>query len=113
MEITKSNNTLTSKNEEVFRLNNHNKSLITKIKKLKRIWKSEQVNEDYEGKIIQKQEENHHARNLNQELEEQIKELKEEKKLQVESLEKIQSNNTLLEKKLEKMQKEASRLSQK
>ena len=41
----------------------------------------------------------------------QIKELKKDKKLQVEWLEKIQSNNTLLENKLEQIQKEASRLS--
>ena len=49
--------------------------------------------------------------NLNQELEEQIKELKEDKKSQVERFEKIQSNNTLLENKLEQIQKKASRLS--
>ena len=54
LEITKSNNTLTSKIEEVFRLKNHNKTLVTKIKKLKRIRKSEQVNEDFEGNIIEK-----------------------------------------------------------
>ena len=56
LEITKGNNTLTSKTEEVFRLKNHNKTLVTKIKKLKRIRKLEQVNEDFEGKIIEKQE---------------------------------------------------------
>ena len=46
---------------------------------------------------------NHCLRNLNQELEEQIKELKEEKNSQVEKFEKIQSNNTLLENKLEQI----------
>ena len=49
--------------------------------------------------------------NFNQELEEQIKELKEDKKSQVERFKKIQSNNTLLENKLEQIQKEASRFS--
>ena len=83
--------------------------LVTKIKKLRRIRKSKQVNEDFEGKIIKKREENHRLRNLNQELEEQIKELKEDKKSQVERFEKIQSNNTLLENKLEHIQKEVSK----
>ena len=110
LEITKSNNTLTSKTEQVFRLKNHYQTLVTKIKKLKRIRKLEQVNEDFEGKIIKKQEENHCLRNLNQQLEEQIKELKEDKKSQVERFEKIQSNNTLSENKLEQIQKEYFRL---
>ena len=59
LEITKNSNTLTSKTEEIFRLKNHNKTLVTKIEKL------EQVNEDFEGKIIEKQEENHRLRILN------------------------------------------------
>ena len=54
-------------------------------------------------KIIEKQEENNCLRNLNQELEDQIKVLKEDKKLWVERFEKIQSNNTLLENKLDKI----------
>ena len=58
LEITKSNNTLTSKSEEVFQVKNHNKTLVTKIKKLKSIQKSKQVNKDIEGKILEKQEEN-------------------------------------------------------
>ena len=111
MEITKNNNTLTSKTKEVFWIKNCNKTLGTNIKNLKIIRNLEQVNEDFEGKIIQKQEENHHPRNLNQELEEQIKELKENKKSQVKRFEKIQSKNILLENKLEKIQKEASILS--
>ena len=64
LEITKSNNTLTSKTEEVFQLKNHNKTFVTNIKKLKSIQKSKQVNEDFEGKIIEKQEENHRLRRL-------------------------------------------------
>ena len=50
--ITKRNNTLTIKKEKVFQLKNYNKTLVTKIKKLKIIQKSKQVNEDFEGKII-------------------------------------------------------------
>ena len=113
LEIANINNTLISKTEEVFQLKNHNKTLVTNIKKLKRIRKSKQVNEDFEGKIIEKQEENHRLRNINQQLEEQIKELKRNKKSQVERFKKIQSNNTLLENKLEQIQKEASRFSSK
>ena len=48
---------------------------------------------------------------VNQELEEQIMELKEDKQSQDERFEKIQNNNNLLENKLVQIQKEASRLS--
>ena len=68
-------------------------------------------NEDLEGRILKQQEENHRLRNLNQELEEQIKKLKEDKQLQDERFENIQNNNNLLENKLVQIQKEASRLS--
>ena len=78
---------------------------------MKNSHKAKHSDEDFEGKIVEKLEENHRRRNLNQELEDQIKELKEDKKSQVERFEKIQSNNTLLENKLEQIQKEASRLS--
>ena len=55
-------------------------------------------NEDFEGKNIEKQEENRHSRNLNQELEEQIEGLKEDNtKSQVERFKKSEINNTLLE----------------
>ena len=57
-------------------------------------------NEDLKGRILKQQEENHHLGNLNQELEEQIKKLKEDKQSQNESFEKIQNNNNLLGNKL-------------
>ena len=47
-------------------------------------------------------------RNLNQELEEQIKKLKDDKQSQDERFEKIQNNNNLLENKLVQIQNEAS-----
>ena len=50
-------------------------------------------------------------RNLNQELEEQIKKLKEDKKSQDDRFEKIKSNNNRLENKVAQIQKEASILS--
>ena len=37
LEIAKSNKTISNSSEEIFRLRNHNKTLITKIKKLKKI----------------------------------------------------------------------------
>ena len=58
LEITKVTNTLKSNTEEICRLRNHNKILITKIKKLKHSRKKEQSNEDLEGRILEKQEEN-------------------------------------------------------
>ena len=98
LKITKNNDTLTSKTEQVFRLINHNKTLVTKIKKLKNNRKAEHSNEDFEGKNLEKQEENHRSRNLNQELEKQIKGLKEDNtKSQVERFKKSEINNTLLE----------------
>ena len=68
-------------------------------------------NEDFEGRILKQQEENQCLRNLNKELEEQIKKLKEDKQLQDERFKKIHNNNNLLENKLVQIQKEASRLS--
>ena len=68
-------------------------------------------NQDIEGRILKQQEENHHLRNINQELEERIKKLKEDKQSQDKRFEKIQNNNNLLENKLVQIQKEASRLS--
>ena len=98
LEITKRNYTLTSKTREVFRLRNHNKKLVTKIKKLKISRKTKHFNEDFEGKNLEKQEENHHPRNINQDLEEKIKRLKEDNtKSQVERFKKSEINNTLLE----------------
>ena len=59
LEITKRNDTLINKTREVFRLRNHNKTLVTKIKKLKNNQRAEHSNEDFEGKNLEKQEENH------------------------------------------------------
>ena len=53
-EIEKSNKALSNNSEEIFRLRNHNKTLVTKIKKLKNIQKTEQSTKDIEGKIIDK-----------------------------------------------------------
>ena len=68
LEITKVYNTLTSNTEEIYRLRNHNKLLIMKIKKLKSTMKAYKSNEDIKGKVLEKQEENHRPGNLNQDL---------------------------------------------
>ena len=52
LEITKFNNTLTSYIEEIYQLRNHNKKLVTKIKKLKSTKKVDNSNEDIEGKVL-------------------------------------------------------------
>ena len=80
---------LSSNIEELFRLRNHNKKLITKIKKLKHSRKKEQSNEDLEGRFLQNQEGNQRLNNINQELEKQIEKLKEDTKSQDERFEKI------------------------
>ena len=95
--MTKFNKVLSSNTEEICRLRNHNKTLITKIKKLKNSSKREHSEEDLEGKILEKQEENHFLNNRNQELQNQIKELEIEKMLQDERIEKIQNHKKLLE----------------
>ena len=58
LEIVKSNKTILNRSEEIFRLRNHNKTLITKIKKLKNSSKKEHSGEDFEIKILEKKEEN-------------------------------------------------------
>ena len=80
LEITKVYNTLTSNTEEIYRLRNHNKLLVTKIKKLKSTKKVDNSNEDIEGKVLEKQEEYQCLLNINQELEKEIEKLKEDKK---------------------------------
>ena len=82
LEIAKSNKTVSNNSKEIFRLRNHNKTLITKIKKLTNNSKREHSGEDLEGKILEKQEENQCLNNHNQELQNQIKELEIEKKSQ-------------------------------
>ena len=89
MEIAKSNKTKSNNSEQIFRLRNHNRTLITKIKKLKNSNKREHSGEDLEGKILEKQEENQFLNNRNQELHNQIKELEIEKMSQDERIEKI------------------------
>ena len=100
MEITKVNNTLISSIEEIYRLRNHNKLLVTKIKKLKSTKKADNSNEEIEGKVLEKQEENQCLLNLNKELKEQIKKFKYKEKMQEEIIKKIKSENKKLEKKV-------------
>ena len=56
LEIAKSNKTISNSSEEIFKLRNHNKTLVTKIKKLKNSRKIKQSMEDIEGKLLEKQE---------------------------------------------------------
>ena len=69
LEIIKVYNTLTSNTEEIYRLRNHNKLLVMKIKKLKSTKKADNSNEDIERKVLEKQVENQCLINLNQEWE--------------------------------------------
>ena len=89
LELTKFNNVLSSNTEEIFWLRNHNKTLITNIKKLKCCSKRKHSGEDLEGRILEKQEENRCLNNRNKELENQIKKLEIKKKLQDERIEKV------------------------
>ena len=52
LKIRKVNNTLIRNTEEIYRLRNHNKILVAKIKKLKHSRKKEQSNEDLEGRVL-------------------------------------------------------------
>ena len=65
LEITKSNKTIFDNSEEILRLRNHNKTPITKIKKLKNNSKREHFGEYLEGKILEKQEESQFINNHN------------------------------------------------
>ena len=105
-EITKSNKTLSNNSKEIFRLRNHNKTLVTKIKKLKNSRKTEQSTEDIEGKLLDKQEENDCIRSHNKDLKEQLKKPEDDRNEQVEVIKKFQNVYVQLENKLEKMQKE-------
>ena len=109
LEMKKINNVLSSNTEEIFRLRNHNKTLITKIKKIKHTSKREHSIEYLEGIILEKQEENQCQNIVIQELEKQIKKLENDKKSQDEIFEKIQSHNNLLENKVAQIQEDASR----
>ena len=69
LEIAKSNKTISNNYEEIFRLRNYNKrALITKIKELENSSKKEHFGEDFEGKILEMQEENQCLNNSNQAL---------------------------------------------
>ena len=57
LEIVKSNKALSNNSKEIFRLKNHNKTLVTKTKKLKNSRKVDNFVEDIEGKLLDKQEE--------------------------------------------------------
>ena len=91
LEMKKINNVLSSNAEEIFHLRNHNKTLITKIKKPKHRSKREHSSEYLKGRILEKHAENQCQKNLIQELEKQIKKLENDKKLQDERFEKIES----------------------
>ena len=96
LELTKVNKVLSSNSEEIFILRNHNKTLVTKIKKLKSSRKTEQSTEDIEGKLLDKQEENRCIRRHNED----------DRKSHVEVIKKFQNDNMQLENKLEKIHNE-------
>jgi hypothetical protein len=130
---------ITDKNEEISRLKDHSKKLLTQIKKSKDrkqcIQKLEQENQDLEKNLSEKNEENSHLKNLNQGLLEQIRKLKEEKLENPDikdidksdneenshlknhnqnllmQIKKLKNDKRLLENKLEQIQKEASKSS--
>ena len=97
LENAKSNKTISNNSEEIFKLINHNKTLITKIKKLKNSSKREHSGEDLEGKILEKKDENQCLNNCNQELHNQIKELEIEKNRKRKELKRFIIINNLLE----------------
>ena len=103
--MTKVNKVLSSNSEEIFRLRNHNKTLVTKIKKLKSSRKTEQSTEDIEGKILD-EEENRCIRRHNEDLKEQLKKSEDDRKSHVEVIKKFQNDNMQLENKLEEIQNE-------
>ena len=71
--------------------------------------KKEHSGEDLKGRILEKKEENQCLINRNQELENQIKKLEIEKKLQDDRIEKIQNHNNLLENQEAQIQENASK----
>ena len=84
LEIAFVKSTLSNNTEEILRLKNHNKMLVTKNKKLKNSRKAEHSIEDIEGKFLNKHEENSCIRNHNEDLKEQLKKSKDDRKSQVE-----------------------------
>ena len=104
MKITKSNKIISNNSKEIFRLRNHNKTLVTKIKKLKTSQKTEQSTKDIEAKLLDKHEENHCIKGHNEDLKEQLKKYEDDRKSHVEVIKKFQNDNMQLENKLEKIQ---------
>ena len=85
LEITPVKITLSNNTEEIYWLRNQNKKSIGKTMKLKITKKADKSNEDVEGKVLEKQEENQRLLNLNKELKEQLKKHKYEEKMQEDS----------------------------
>ena len=106
LELTNVNKVLSIHSEEIFRLGNHNKTLVTKIKKLKSSQKTKLSTKDIEGKLLDKQEENRCIRRNNEDLKEQLKKSEDDRKSHVEVIKKFQNDNMQLENKLEKIQNE-------
>ena len=61
LQTTKINETISNNKDEIVGLRNHNKTLVTKIKKLKSNQKPEQAHEDIEKKL-EKIEKNYHLK---------------------------------------------------
>ena len=108
--ITKVNNMLSSNTKEIFRLRNHNKTLVTNMQKLKNSRKTEQSTKDIEGKLLDKQEENNCIRSHKKYLKEQLKKYEYDRKMQVEVIRNFQNDYVQLENKLEKIQNETLNL---
>ena len=83
MDIAAVKRTLSNNNEEIFRLKNHNKTLVTKIKNFENSPKEKHSTEHIEGKFLDKQEENRCIINHNEDLKEQLKNSKDDRKSQV------------------------------
>jgi hypothetical protein len=71
------------KNKEIYRLKEHSQKILTRIKKSKVrkqcVQRLKQENQDLKKNLSEKDKENSHLKNLNHELLEQIRKLKEEK----------------------------------
>ena len=67
-----------------------------KIKKLKNSRKEEHSTEDIEGKLLDKKEENNYIRNHNEDLKEQLKKSEDDRRLQVELINKFLNDNIQL-----------------
>ena len=105
---------IASKEEEISHLRDHNQKLLLQIKAKDKVQCSQKLEEKIQAlqqKLLGKDKENFAPKKVNQELEEQIEKLKEDKQSEDERFEKIHNNNNLLENKLVQIQKKASTLS--